>query len=185
MSGLKGLEVGAEPSHQDDSKDDILKKWILIDIYSCEVMKQILSGTLMLARQLGEDAIIIAMKVRRRCGKAEDRLTICMAVCLAGAITIDLIKFQSLPTRLQIMLFLISGGTRIKMGYVQAITLPGNSEDLLQGLSCGLPRAPCTEQGLAERPQAHTMELLSDGVTRQDQNVLFLSTLVTDEEEED
>lgn len=43
--------------------------------------------------------------------------------------------------------------------------LPGNSEDVLQGLSCGLPRAPHMEQGLAEQPQAHTMELLGDAMT--------------------
>lgn len=51
------------------------------------------------------------------------------------------------------------------MGYVQDIMLPGNSQGLLQGLSCGLPRAPCMEQGLAEQPQAHATELLGSGVT--------------------
>lgn len=40
----------------------------------------------MLARELEVDIIIIiiAMKVHRQCGKAEDRLTFCMAACLAG-----------------------------------------------------------------------------------------------------
>lgn len=51
------------------------------------------------------------------------------------------------------------------MGYVQDIMLPGNSQGLLQGLSCGLPRAPCTEQGPTEQPQAHAAELLGGGMT--------------------
>lgn len=46
----------------------------------CSVQLQ----TRMLARQLEEDIIIVAMKVSRRCDKAEDRLTVCTAVCLAG-----------------------------------------------------------------------------------------------------
>lgn len=51
------------------------------------------------------------------------------------------------------------------MGYVQDIMLPGKSQGLLQGLSCGLPRAPCTEQGSTEQPQAHATELLGSRMT--------------------
>lgn len=50
---------------------------------------------------------------------------------------------------------------------------PGSSQGLLQGLSCGLPRAPCMEQ-----PQAHAAELLGGGMIHKTKTCISLLPLL-------